>query len=171
MNKRGEYTDQLPDLSGTYFRDANDELMMRLKESSHLFDKASITHRVAFCPRTSVPLVYKAQDSWFIDIQSIKDRLIAANEQINWYPEHFKHGRFLKSIESAPDRGISRTRYRGTPMPVYVPASALESGDIDPSQAKVIGSREELFNHQSAINPTLTKFTLIRHGESVKNIE
>jgi isoleucyl-tRNA synthetase len=51
-----------------------------------LFQKASITHRVAFCPRTGVPLVYKAQDSWFINIQSIKKDLIAANEEINRYP-------------------------------------------------------------------------------------
>jgi isoleucyl-tRNA synthetase len=110
-----------------FYRDANDIILGRLKEQGSLFKKESITHRVAFCPRTNVPLVYKAQDSWFIDIQSIKPRLIEKNEEINRYPDHFKHGRFLKSIESAPDRGISRTRYWGTPMPVYVPEVAIQS--------------------------------------------
>lgn len=86
MNARGEYTDEIVDYAGMFYRDANDAIMDRLKESGHLFAKASITHRVAFCPRTHVPLVYKAQDSWFIAIQNIKDRLLAANEQINWYP-------------------------------------------------------------------------------------
>jgi len=74
-----------------------------------------------------VPLVYKAQDSWFVDIQAIKPKLLARNEDINWYPEHFKHGRFAKSIESAPDWCISRTRYWGTPMPVYAPEEMVKS--------------------------------------------
>ncbi|NCQ81898.1 class I tRNA ligase family protein [bacterium] len=67
---------------------------------------------MAFCPRSGVPLVYKAQDSWFIDIQSLKPKLLEKNKEINRYPEHFKFGRFAKSLESAPDRCISRTRYR-----------------------------------------------------------
>jgi isoleucyl-tRNA synthetase len=95
-----------------------------------------------------VPLVYKAQDSWFIDIQSIKPRLLSANEQINRYPDHFKYGRFAKNIESAPDWGISRSRYWGTPMPVYVPETELSEGMIDPEHAMVIGSREELYQRQ-----------------------
>ncbi len=96
MNSRGEYTDEIADYAGMFYRDANSVITDVLAESGRLFAKASITHRVAFCPRTHIPLVYKAQDSWFIDIQSIKGRLLAANEQINWYPEHFKYGRFAK---------------------------------------------------------------------------
>ena len=93
--------------------------MDKLEETGLLFKKESITHRVAFCPRTGVPLVYKAQNSWFIDIQSQKEKLLAENENINRYPGHFKHGRFANTLETAPDRCISRTRYWGTPMPVY----------------------------------------------------
>lgn len=61
----------------------------------------------------------RAQKSWFIDIQRIKGELIAQNEHINWFPDHFKHGRFLKSLESAPDWCISRSRFWGTPMPIW----------------------------------------------------
>lgn len=71
------------------------------------------------CPRTNTPLIYKTQDSWFIDIQSQKEKLYKNNEQINRTPAHIKNGRFLKSLESAPDRCISRTRFWATPMPVW----------------------------------------------------
>ena len=148
MDASGHYSEELSDLVWTFYRDANDIIMERLKEKGQLFKKASITHRVAHCPRTKLPLVYKAQDSWFIDIQSVKQKLLDKNEDINWYPEHFKHGRFAKSIESAPDWCISRTRYWGTPMPVYVPADALNNGKIDAADAIVVGSRAELYELQ-----------------------
>ena len=85
-----------------------------------LFKKESITHRVAMCPRSWTPLIYKSQDSWFIDIQSLKEKLIEENEWINWYPEHLKHWQFLKSMEWAPDWCISRTRYWWIPMPIWI---------------------------------------------------
>lgn len=71
------------------------------------------------CPRTNVPLIYKAQDAWFVNIQAVKPLLFENNKKVHWVPDHLKNGRFLKSMESAPDRCISRTRYWATPMPVW----------------------------------------------------
>lgn len=136
LDEQGNYTTEIHDMTGIYYRDANDLVMEKLKASGLLAKKESITHSVAMCPRTGVPLIYKTQDNWFINIKSIKDKLFKENEKINRVPDHLKNGRFLKSMESAPDRCISRTRYWATPMPVR------ESED---KERVVLGSREEIF--------------------------
>jgi isoleucyl-tRNA synthetase len=68
MDSSGHYTSLMEDKSGVFYRDANSIIIQELHDMGRLFHKASITHRVAFCPRSGTPLVYKAQDSWFIDI-------------------------------------------------------------------------------------------------------
>ena len=132
-----KYADGLSTLEGVFYQDANPLIIARLTERGLLFKKESITHRVPFCPRSGTPLVQKAQKSWFIDIQSQKDRLKEANEQIYWFPEHLKHGRFAKGIDTAPDWCISRTRYWGAPMPVWRSA--------DMTETVVVSSRDEIF--------------------------
>lgn len=111
MDEAGKYTDEIFDYAGTHYLDANRINIDRMKENGTLFKNESITHRVPFCPRSGTPLVQKAQSSWFIDIQSQKEKLLEANKKINWFPEHLKFGRFAKGIESAPDWCISRTRF------------------------------------------------------------
>lgn len=121
MDDEGRYTSQISDLKGKHFRDEwNDIVLQRLKDQGLLFKKEWITHRVAMCPRTATPLVYKAQDSWFINIQSIKSQLLKQNEEITWFPQHLKFWRFAKWVESAPDWCISRTRFWWTPMPLWI---------------------------------------------------
>src|SRR3546814_17615824 len=74
--------------------------------SSHL-------HSYPFCYRCGTPLFYNAVPAWFIDVQKLKSELIKQNETINWYPEHLKHGRFMKGLESAHDWNLYRSRYWG----------------------------------------------------------
>lgn len=115
-----KYKNQISDYEWIYVRDANDSIMNRLKKEWKLFKKENITHRVAICPRTSIPLIYRTQDSWFLDIQWLKDKLLEQNQNINWFPEHIKNWRFAKNIESAPDWCLSRKRYWATPMPLWI---------------------------------------------------
>lgn len=141
LDEAGKYTNEIyslevPDLVGMYYRDANDVIMNKLKEKWLLVKKESITHTVAICPRTQVPLIFKTQDSRFINIQSVKEKLIERCKEINRVPDHLRLWRFLKNIESAPDRCISRTRYRATPMPVWTDGNG---------NYKVIWSMEDLF--------------------------
>lgn len=80
LDNEGKYTSEISDYEGMHYLEANDVISEKLKEMGRLFKKESINHRVAMCPRSGTPLIYKAQDSWFVNIQDMKDRLIAENE-------------------------------------------------------------------------------------------
>lgn len=159
IDENGLYTNEIPTYKGRLYRDCTDDICEALKEKQLLFKKESITHRIPFCPRSHTPLIQKAQDGWFINVQDLKERLYEKNEEIYWFPEHFKHGRFLKSMEGAPDWSISRTRFWGTPMPVWQNTTTKEFTVLD--------SRDAIREH---VPNRFTKLTFLRHGESEGNV-
>lgn len=120
LDGRGVFNEMSPEfVRGQYFKKAEKAIKDDLDARGLLFAREQNTHPYPHCWRCDTALIYNAISSWFIDIQKIKPRLIELNEKINWFPAHLKHGRFLHTIENAPDWNISRNRYWATPLPFW----------------------------------------------------
>ncbi|MBI4085813.1 MAG: class I tRNA ligase family protein [Candidatus Liptonbacteria bacterium] len=171
LDEKGKFNDKAPEfLRGIYFKQADKMVIADLERQKLLFIKEKIIHSYPHCWRCGNPLFYNAIPAWFINIQKIKKDLLKSNDkEINWFPEHLKHGRYEKSVEQAPDWNISRNRYWGNPIPVWkclsaeAGESALRHGSGQGCPPIVVGSIKEL-------GLSSNTFYFSRHGEAQNNV-
>eukprot|EP00292_Cryptomonas_paramecium_P004655 CAMPEP_0113728112 /NCGR_PEP_ID=MMETSP0038_2-20120614/41662_1 /TAXON_ID=2898 /ORGANISM="Cryptomonas paramecium" /LENGTH=809 /DNA_ID=CAMNT_0000659505 /DNA_START=36 /DNA_END=2462 /DNA_ORIENTATION=+ /assembly_acc=CAM_ASM_000170 len=115
----GRFTDTVTDFKGMHVKEADKSIQAHLKASGRLLKAGTIVHSYPFCWRSDTPLIYKAVPSWFVKVESIKDRLLACNGETYWVPDFVKEKRFHNWLAGARDWAISRNRFWGTPLPIW----------------------------------------------------
>ncbi|GAA1275537.1 isoleucine--tRNA ligase [Planotetraspora silvatica] len=133
----GRFLPDVPFVGGTFFKDADEPLTEDLRSRGLLFWGDHFEHSYPHCWRCHTPLLYYALPSWYIRTTKIKDRLLAENEGTNWFPETIKNGRYGEWLRNNVDWALSRSRYWGTPLPLWVCSE-------DDSHVTCVGSLKEL---------------------------
>ena len=157
VDEEGKFKSEVRNWAGLYVKDADPLIIEDLKNRNLLFKEELYEHDYPFCWRCDSPLLYYAKESWFINMQKVKEDLIENNQKMNWIPAHLKEGRFGEWLREIKDWALSRERYWGTPLPIW---QCQKCG-----YREIIGSKEDLISQKFSNN----RYLLLRHGHSIMN--
>ncbi|MFE3194491.1 isoleucine--tRNA ligase [Nocardia sp. NPDC059240] len=146
LDAGGKFTSMVPPYQGLMVFDANPVIIKDLKAAGKLLRHETIEHSYPHSWRSGQPLIYMAVPSWFVAVNKVKARMLELNQEITWVPEHLRDGQFGKWVENARDWNISRNRYWGAPIPVWV------SDDPEYPRVDVYGSLDAL-EHDFGVRP------------------
>jgi isoleucyl-tRNA synthetase len=145
VNKSGEFGEEVTDFAGKFVKDADADIVRNLRERHILYKKETITHSYPHCWRCKTPLLYYARDSWYISTTKFAAKMIALNKEINWVPPEVGEGRFGNWLEENKDWALSRDRFWGSPLPIWLCEEC--------KTPKCIGSIEELRRGRNVPDP------------------
>ncbi|KAL0435307.1 UNVERIFIED_CONTAM: Isoleucine--tRNA ligase, cytoplasmic [Sesamum radiatum] len=165
---------RIVEFSGRYVKDADKDIIQAVKEKGRLVKSGSFTHNYPFCWRSDTPLIYRAVPSWFVAVEKIKDQLLENNKQTYWVPDFVKEKRFHNWLENARDWAVSRSRFWGTPLPLWISEDGEEIVVMDSiekleklSGAKVTDLHRHKIDHITIPSSRGPEFGVLRRVEDV----
>ncbi len=157
LDDNGNFTLPVTEWVGRNVKNVEKEIITKLGTKNSIFTKGKIVHSYPYCWRSDSPLIYRVCESWYVDVQKIKDNMVKNNQNVSWVPSHIKDGRFGKWLEGATDWCVSRNRFWGTPLPIWT----------NGSETICIGTVEELERLSGSKPGSITDL----HRDSIDQIE